>query len=587
MSYRNFSPRKYEGQLEKIFKDLFNLNIENFYALRQILNKYPKDKKYIFSKDELISGFLFLQEKGLFKNKDIPNFLKLKPTRTISGVTVVTVLTKPFKCPGQCIFCPNDVSMPKSYISSEPGAQRALLNRFDPYLQVYNRLKALIMIGHPVQKIELLILGGTWSYYPESYQIWFVKECFRALNDFNLKNLKNFEDNSSFIKKWKLLVDNLRKKYSNLSYNEILDLKDYKDGLLKILFNQKQNATWNELLVEQKKNEKAFCRNVGLVLETRPDKLNEKEVLKLRKFGATKIQIGVQTLNPIVNKANKRYETIEQIANAFNLLRLAGFKIHAHIMPNLYKSTPKKDLETFLKLFLDENFKPDELKIYPTSLINYTKLFELFKKGEYKPYDQKTLVNLLSEFFVNTPEYCRLSRVIRDIPSTEIISGNKITNLRQLVEEKIKKEGKHLSDIRSREVRDLQVQRKDLNLDILCYKTRVSYEYFLQFITNTRKIAGFLRLSIPKKNKSPITNELDNSAIIREIHIYGQSLKLNQKEKGASQHLGLGVELIEKAKEIARLFRYKKISVISAIGTREYYRKRGFQDGILYQYITL
>ncbi len=587
MSHRNFKPQLYESELIKILQQLVDLSITKFSELRAILNENPKDKKYIFSKDELIVGFFYLQKKGRFKGKKLPEILKVKPTRTLSGVSVVTVLTKPFMCPGKCIFCPNDISMPKSYISSEPGAQRALLNRFSPYLQVYNRLKALYLIGHPVQKIELLVLGGTWSYYPQEYQIWFIKECFRALNDFDPSKLKNFPQDVEIIRNWKDLTDDLRKKHPDLPYNQILQLKEYKQELEKILYSQDENAKWEELEKEQKKNETAFARNVGLVLETRPDTLTEKEVLKLRRFGATKIQIGVQTLDPKINKLNQRLETISQIANAFNLLRNAGFKIHAHIMPNLYGSNPQKDYDSFRKLFLEEDFKPDELKIYPTSLIKYTKLYDLYNKGKYKSYDLKTLINLLIKFITQTPEYCRLSRIIRDIPSQEIVTGNKLTNLRQIVEEKIKEKKLIMSDIRSREVRGLNVKKSDLRLDILCYKTTVSYEYFLQFITSNRKIAGFLRLSIPFDLKNNITDELNNSAIIREVHVYGRSLRLDERRGGASQHLGLGKELIKKAKEIARFHKLTKLNVISAIGTKEYYRKQGFKDGKFYQYLNL
>jgi len=589
MSYREFNPKYYKSEFSLIFAELLKLEKPSSKKLRKILSKYPKDGSQIFSKDQLIEGFKYLKQEGfLGPEQSLPPLLQMKPTRSISGVTVVTVLTKPFPCPGKCIFCPNDIRMPKSYIASEPGAQRALKNRFNPYSQVYNRLKALHQIGHPTDKIELLVLGGTWSYYPKKYQIWFIKECFRALNDFDPEKIKAIDitlPNKHFDVQDNRLNRHLRNKLREQSYNKLVKSNEYFD-LFGRYITSDENATWDELFIEQKGNETANSRCVGLVLETRPDMLNPSQVMDLRKLGATKIQIGVQTLDEYVNRKNKRMETKRQIAQAFKLLRLAGFKIHAHIMPNLYLATPEKDIDTYKELFHSLDFKPDELKIYPTSIIANTKLDELYKQGKHKPYDLDTLTEILAECISITPEYCRLTRIIRDIPSHEINAGNKITNLREIVEEKLNQEGRSNRNIRNREIQNRVVSIEDLHLDIQNYQTSVSTEKFLQFITRDDKIAGFLRLSLQKsKNKHVISEELTNAAIIREVHVYGPSLSIGKSSQGQAQHIGLGTKLINYASNIAQKEGYSKLSVISAIGTKSYYRKKGFKDGRFYQHL--
>jgi elongator complex protein 3 len=263
------------------------------------------------------------------------------------------------------------------------------------------------------------------------------------------------------------------------------------------------------------------------------------------------------------------------------LLRQAGFKIHAHWMPNLYGSTPAADIEDYARLFNDPDFCPDELKIYPCSLIESAELMQRYEDGSWRPYTYDELLGVLTAAFRLTPEYCRLTRVIRDIPSTDIVVGNQMTNFRQIVERELAAQGTRSRDIRAREIRHKQVEADDLTLDELHYPTSCSEEIFLQWITPARDIAAFLRLSLP--HTEPITPELAGAAMIREIHVYGQSLEIGENAPGVAQHLGLGTQLIERAVEIARARGYPKLAVISAVGTRGYYRKRGFADGDLYQ----
>ncbi len=654
MNKYSFNPENYEKELIGITKGLLRLAVpggrqENLSRkhVDKVIKSFPQDGNKMFGRDKILTGLKWVFVNDLVheltqdKLVRISQALKLKPTRTESGVTTVTVLTKPFACPGQCVFCPNDVRMPKSYIATEPGAQRALMNRFSPYLQTYNRLKALRNIGHPTSKIELLVLGGTWSYYPEKYRVWFISECFRAMNEFGSEEVKDqdneFKGDSVDLNEY-LKEDynkELRAATGDKPYNQLLQTekfkKDFEQYIAKenyelritnyenknpvsnlnntqittnkfktvlqnsklmahssepIAYGLQLEAMWNNLYKLQIENSKGNCKNVGLVLETRPDVITPEEVLKLRMLGATKIQLGIQTLDDKISDLNKRGEHREHTSKAFNLLRAGGFKIHAHIMPNLYGSTPEIDLQVYKELFSDENYKPDELKIYPTSIVKNTELDKYYKEGKYTPYSTETLVNLIADCMEATPEYCRLTRVIRDIPSTEIEAGNMTTNLREVVEHKLKVEGRKNPNIRAREIKNKNVKFEDLTLDIIEYETATSTEYFLQYITEERQIAGFLRLSIPdprRRDPGIAPSEISACAIIREVHVYGPSLEFAKDSSGEAQHLGLGSKLIEKSKEISKEKGFEKLAVISAIGTREYYEKRRFKLDKYYQ----
>ena len=531
--------------LLQIINKIANLQVVNDDAVSRTIAKNPSMESITFSKSQVLEAYY--KYKNFIKlpsdkEKKLLEGLKMKKIRTMSGVTPVAILTKPYPCPGNCIYCPNDLKMPKSYLSAEPGAQRALQNQFDPYLQVYNRLLAYKNIGHPTDKVELIVLGGTWSFYSQNYQRWFIKRAFEAMNDFNSR----------------------RNKYLNVSD----DIKEKK-------------TTWEDLFIVHKKNEKARSRCVGLVLETRPDFMDEKEALNLRKLGCTKVQIGVQSLDDRILDLNKRGHKVGATRKAFEILRSAGFKIHAHWMPNLYGSTPTKDIEDFKKLFSDPSFCPDELKIYPCSLISNTELYELYKNKKWKPYTEKQLINVLANCFEITPRYCRLSRVVRDISSDDIVAGNKKSNFRQIVDDFLKIKNIKVSEIRSREIRNENVLYSELELKSTVYKTTNSTEYFLEYVNKEDKIVGFLRLSLSTKENN--IKELRDSAIIREVHVYGESLNLGETDMGKPQHLGIGSNLIKKAESVALEYGFKKISVISSIGTREYYSKRGYILNKFYQ----
>ncbi|MEO6728616.1 MAG: tRNA uridine(34) 5-carboxymethylaminomethyl modification radical SAM/GNAT enzyme Elp3 [Candidatus Dojkabacteria bacterium] len=591
----NFDPSIYKRELKGILEDTLNLPKFNKKKFEKIVRQYPKDRNEVFNKNQIIRGIEWLIENDSSIDFDesvirtMISRIKMKPTRSISGVTTVTVLTKPFACPGNCIFCPNDVRMPKSYIATEPGAQRALFNRFSPYLQVYGRLQAYKNTGHPLEKIELLILGGTWSYYTEKYKLWFIEECFRAMNDFGLNEYKTDDKTIDHTIKEELTLDineELRERIGDKPYNQLIVSKEYKELFAKNIVDESE-VSWEELFRQQEINSHGIVRCVGLVLETRSDVISAKETLMMRKLGATKVQVGIQTLDDEISRMNVRGENKAQVAAAFDLLRSAGFKIHGHMMPNLYGATPEIDLRVYHELFNDPAYKPDELKIYPTSIIKNTGLHDKWAEGSYQPYTTQQLVTLLADMMEATPEYNRLTRIIRDIPSTEIEDGNLTTNLREVVEHLLKKDGRANPNIRAREIKNKVVSFDDLHLDIIEYDTNTATEYFLQYITQQREIAGFLRLSIPKEKTNKITEELNDAAMIREVHVYGPSLELSKESSGQAQHLGLGTKLIEKAKEMVKEHGFTNLAVISAIGTREYYGKRGFKLGEFYQTAVL
>ncbi|HSG26265.1 MAG TPA: tRNA uridine(34) 5-carboxymethylaminomethyl modification radical SAM/GNAT enzyme Elp3 [Anaerolineales bacterium] len=487
----------------------------------------------------LVAAYREMVETGeMDEDQVLLSKIRMKPTRTQSGVTVVTVLTKPYPCPGKCIFCPTDVRMPKSYLPDEPGAMRALHHQFDPYEQVAARIEALDAVGHPTDKIELLILGGTWSSYRKDYQEWFVHRLFDAMNGAGASHAPEV-------------------------YQERMPL----DRL--------------DLAAAQEVNQTAAHRNVGLVIETRPDHIDAEELAWLRYLGVTKVQLGAQSFDDHILEINKRGHDAQATRRAVALLRAAGFKIVLHWMPNLYGATPESDRLDFARMW--EGHCPDEIKIYPNQLLENAELYQYWQKGLYQPYTTEELIELLVEIKPTVPRYCRINRVIRDIPSTNVVAGNKRTSLRMDVHNEMKQRGTACQCVRCREVRGRSVDEGSLVFSDLVYQTGEAEEHFLAFNTPEDRLAGFLRLSLPGA-ESPETGlkDLAGAALIREVHVYGQSVEVGDSKEGAAQHIGLGTSLLERAEELAREKGYDTLAVISAVGTREYYAGRGFEMGDLY-----
>jgi len=494
--------------------------------------------------------------KQKINNPALHQLLRKRRVRTLSGIAPIAVLTKPYPCPGKCAYCPNEKAMPKSYLANEPAVMRAILCKFDPYKQVQLRLRALANNGHETDKLELIVMGGTWSYLPESYQIWYLKECFRAAND-SPKNIKR------------------RDAIYRVS-------KDKRDAI---------NGISTQLKKEQKRNEAAQNRIIGLTLETRPDFIDEKELWKMRQYGCTRIEIGVQHLDNRILKLNQRGHDVATTINATKLMRQFGFKITYHMMLNLPGSTPAKDFKMMRDIFENPNYRPDQIKIYPTVVSKNSLLYRWYKQGKWKSYTTKQLVNLLIKIKSITPPWVRILRVIRDIPKESIIAGNKITNMRQIIKSEMEKKKIECQCTRCREVgrqeqfpiSNFQFPKKlqITNYKIAKRKYRVSKgtEYFLSFESPDKKILyAFCRLFLPKLTMKQCNNKTIppyNTALIRELHTYGQLAPIGQI--GNIQHLGLGKKLLAQAESIAQKQNYDKLSIISGIGVRNYYRQLGYR----------
>ncbi len=588
--------------------------------------------------------------------------LQVKPRRTASGVATVTVLTKPWPCSSACLYCPNDVRMPKSYLADEPACQRAERNWFDPYLQVSARLRTLHQMGHVTDKVELIVLGGTWSDYPEAYQIWYMHELFRALNDMADEAVVEREAEARRQRyraagiacerdelAAQVAATQTRVTRGEIAYNQAVR-ELYACGEAEARANATslragegsraagsrgagsrgagsaspahelagaqpaagaaqpaaiaaqpaaggwaaaarwQTATFPQLEALQAANESAVHRCVGLVVETRPDAVSAPRLALLRHLGCTKIQMGIQSLDERVLAANRRGIGVERMREAFELARIFGFKTHAHFMANLLGATPETDAADFRRMIENPAFKPDEIKLYPCALVDGTGLVKHWRDGSWRPYDEDELVNLLADDVLATPPFCRISRMIRDISAHDIMCGNKKVNLRQMVDQELSRRGAPVKEIRSREIAFGAAAADELSLDEVRYETTNTREVFLQWITPEGRIAGFLRLSLPKdeyvRTHEPELPIGAGEAMIREVHVYGRVAGLGKSGQNA-QHRGLGRALIERACELAREDGYRAINVISAVGTRGYYRKQGFTDNGLYQQRTL
>lgn len=491
---------------ELIIKKLIEIKAEKpddlAWAKRRIGGIHPSNINLLKAYHTLV------KKKRIIKNDKIEKLLKTRPVRSLSGVVNVSVLTKPYQCPGKCIFCPSEKNIPKSYLSGEPAVERAKRLKYNPYVQVKKRIEVLEMSGHPTDKIDLRVIGGTWSYYDKKYKNWFVKRCFDACNKTTSKNIET----------------------------------------------------------AKKKNETAKHRIVGLSFETRPDYINEKEVEDMRKMGATKIELGIQSIYNDVLKKSKRGHDIEQSIKATKLLKDAGFKVAYQMMLNLPGSTPKKDIKMFKELFSKEDFQPDYIKIYPCALVKEAPLYKTYLENKYKPYSEKTLIKIIKEIKKIVPKYVRIERIIRDIPANLIIEGGaKTSNLRQFIEEEMKKDNISCQCIRCREIKNINKEEK-LFLKKETYTASKGKEIFISFEDKKRKnIYSLLRLRI-----------FDNQAIIRELHTYGQAVPIKEN-KDLIQHKGLGKRLIEEAEKITKKYKINKIKIISGVGVREYYKKIGYK----------
>jgi elongator complex protein 3 len=535
-----------ENEMEKagrsIIKDILSGKIKNRKDLEKAkfrvcrdykLDRFPRNSEILQTAQE--------EEKELV----IP-ILKKKPTRTISGVAVVAVMCPPHNCPhGRCLYCPESTIAPPSYTGEEPAALRARMYDFSPYKQVYNRLQQLESIGHPLDKVELIIMGGTFPSRFLCFQEWFITQCLQAMTDFGVKEYKLNSD------------------------------EEYTGGNLDL-----QGFQYLEDV--QLENENSSVRCVGMTFETRPDYSRREDVDRMLQMGVTRVELGVQTIYNFIYHRVERGHRVEDTIKATRVLKDSGIKVAMHLMPGLF-SDQERDLRIFKRLFSDERFKPDMLKIYPCLVTKGSKLYELWEKGEYTPYTSEEAVKLIVEVKKILPKWVRTMRIQRDIPSQLIEAGVQKSNLGELVYNQLKREKVQCQCIRCREVGHQAAHgtytNKD-NVQLLMEKYRASEgeEIFLSMEDAPADVLlGFLRLRMPSEqaHRPEISHK---SALVRELHVYGPMIPLGEREDDLWQHRGYGEELLKKAEEISREeYDKKEILIISGIGARNYYRKFGYK----------
>jgi len=524
--------------------------------------KYKVIRK--FKTSRVPSDFDILLRANLEERKLLTS-LTTKPTRTISGVAVVAIMTKPSDCPhGKCICCPGGLDsefgdVPQSYTGNEPATMRGIRNKYDPYLQIFNRLEQYTVLGHDPSKVELIIMGGTFPACDIAYQNEFIGYSFKAFNDFSSMF---FNDEIQFEK---------FKDFFELP-GEIGDKNRVKNIHEKLLKLKREF----DLETEQVKNESSKIRCVALCVETRPDYCKQEHIDQMLKLGTTRVELGVQSLNDKVLEKIKRGHTIKDSIIATKLAKDSLLKVGYHMMPGLPMTSPKKDLEMLKELFSNPDYMPDALKIYPCMVMPGTELFNDYEKGNFKPMDTKTAANLIAEFKKYVPKYCRIMRVQRDIPTKVTSAGVGITNLRQEVHKVMNEKGIKCNCIRCREPRNKEIDFDKMKINRMDYNASLGKEVFISAETQ-KALLGFCRLRIPFE---PFRKEITkDSAGIRELHVYGAATSLGKR--GNVQHRGIGKKLMGEAEKIAvEDFDKKRLVVISGVGARGYYRKLGYErDG--------
>lgn len=522
----------FEKACRYVLTQIKNGKIKNYSKLTNYKNKAAK--KFGIKKTPRNSDIIKYATKSDLKK--FKHLLTKKPSKGLSGVTVVAVMTSPHKCPGNCIYCPTgfEVDAPKSYTGFEPATRRARQFNFDPYLQVQNRLSQYIETNKPTDKIELIIMGGTFLSQPQRFQENFMLQCINAITQKNAKTLAN------------------AKKYAEVSKNRIS----------------------------------------GITFETRPDFCYKKHINNMLNFGGTRVELGVQNPDDKIYKRIKRAHTVKDVTNATQYLKDSAFKVAYHIMPGLPSSDRKTDLKNFKMLFSDERFKPDMLKIYPCLVMKGTELYEIYKKKEFKPLTNSQSASLIAEFKKHIPKYVRIMRIQRDIPANLISAGTKASNLRQLVAKKLKEQNIKCKCIRCREA-GLKSHLENIipeNIEIttLQYDASKGKEIFIAAEDLKKDIlVGFCRLRIPYK---PFRKEITSqTALIRELHVYSGVVPVGMKPTLPEfQHRGFGKKLLSKAEEISlNEFDMKKMVVISGFGVKKYYHALGFKNTGVYVSKTL
>ncbi len=489
--------------------------------------------------------------------EEIGNNMSIKPVRTMSGVAPVAIMSKPIRCKhGACIMCPDFIKegVAMSYTGKEPASMRAIRNDYSAYLQVMNRLEQYYALRKKVDKIELIIMGGTFPSFDVEYQNGFVKEALQAMNDFSELFCEKEFDREKFMKFFELPGD-----FKN---------KERVDRIKRKLLNYKKETTLEK---EQLRNETSKIRNVTMVVETKPDWCFENEINIMLSQGVTRVELGVQNLKDDVLKFINRGHDLEDTKKAIRLLKDSGYKVGFHWMIGLPKTSREEDIAMFREIFFNSDYQPDSLKIYPCMVFKNTPLYALWQKGEFEPITTEEAASRIVEMKKFIPKYCRVMRVQRDIPTYRREAGVDRTNLRQIIHEKMKELDVKCKCIRCREPMHKKIDWHNVKLNRIEYESANGKEIFLSFDDVKNDILlGFLRLRIPSK---PFRKEItENDALVRELHVYGETTNLG--EKGEVQHKGLGLKLMEEAERISKELNCKKVIVISGIGVKEYYRKK-------------
>lgn len=499
----------------------------NRQSINQIKNKVCAD----FGMSRVPSNADILQAAIPEELDILAPLMRKRPVRTVSGVSVVAVMTNPQACPhGKCAYCPGgpDLGVPQSYTGHEPATMRGIQHDFDPYEQVKGRLNQLSSIGHNIEKTELIVMGGDWCSKPLEYRQSFVKGCLDAMNG---KASRSLSEAKRF-------------------------------------------------------NENALVRNVGMTFETRPDWVTEQSINEMLEFGATRVELGVQTLSNETLERVERGHGVEDTIAATQMLRDSGLKVCYHMMPGLPGNTPESDVGEFATLFSNPQFRPDMFKIYPTIVVKNTKLYEWWREGMYVPYANDQVVDLVAKAVSLMPEYVRIQRMQRDIPLHQIEAGLSVGNLRELVHEKMRREGIRNPTIRYREIGHFQmrtktrVDTKNIQLVRRSYDAAGGTEVFLSYEEpDLDVIFGFLRLRVPSQRAFRPEIASKPCAIIRELRVYGPVVEIGQRNPQAWQHLGLGEKMIEEAEAIAQNeYDSRRILVNSGLGVKPYYRALGFDN---------
>lgn len=551
--------------MEKFYQELISTIIENNLSLEQTLKLRRKLARKYHPKvfPSITQIILHASKEQLPKLKHLIS----KPSRVISGVAVVAVMTKPIKCPhGKCVPCPGGPdsffgSVPQSYTGKEPATMRAIRNLYDPYLQIFNRLEQYVLLDHMPDKVELIVMGGTFPSFQKRYQEEFITYCFKALNDFS----------TYFFKDGKLDFDRF-KSFFELPTEDINDQGRIAKIHGKILALKKRSS----LLKEQKNNESSLIRCVGLTIESRPDYAMLKHANEMLKLGGTRVELGVQSTYDDVLKKTERGHSVDDSIKAMRVLKDLGFKVNAHIMLGLPSSSLERDLSSLKELFINPDFRPDMLKLYPCMVLEGTKLYKMYKEGEYKPLTTNDAVEIIAKFKSEVPPYVRIMRVQRDIPTKVTVAGVDKTNLRQYVFNYMKEHGMKCRCIRCREAgRAKKVE--NVELMVRPYDASQGREFFISVEDPKNDVlVGFCRLRFPSKSfRKEITKK---SALVRELHVYSPLVQIGKEPtKDQMQHKGFGAMLLGKAEEIAKEHGYKKIVVISGVGVRSYYKNLGYK----------